>query len=272
VTGPHLGDALSALLDGELSGDEAAAARAHLGECRSCADELAGVESVRGVVRGLTPVDPPAVVSLSRRGSPLTPVAAAAAALVLLAAWTPVGGPVRPQVAALAATGASAGASSLPSVLDSAAQPVSTPEPPAPTGAKVMAKLAAPFSAPAVLGGEYQREAVYAWGQVVDAVYSDGMHTMSVFAQAGRLSAVHLPAGADQWMLGPAHRHARHYRWPGGDMVVWQAGGVVYTVVGDAPADDMRAAAGSIPGGRRLSATVRLRRTARSMAETLLGR
>jgi anti-sigma factor RsiW len=360
VTEAHLGDALSALLDGELSADEAAAARAHLGQCRRCADELAGVDAVRRRVRGLPPVDPRAVVSLPRRRTPLFPAAAAAAALVLLVAWTPIGGPVRPPVAAFAATAAPAGDPSsrsrvhvewvdrvgthttemnmaptwAPAVMapkyqvengpveavagrlavdvslreqgalveqlaldsqtgrvlrraefdgsghrvrlveveraDAAAQPVSTTVPglgPVDT----VPKLAAPFRARMVLDGGYRRQAVYAWDQVVDAVYSDGMHTLSVFAQAGRLSGVELPAGADTWSLGTAGPRARHFRWPGGEVMVWQAGGVVYTAVGDAPAEDLRKAAASIPGGRSLSATARLRRTSRAMAETLLG-
>ncbi|MGH9151636.1 MAG: zf-HC2 domain-containing protein, partial [Acidimicrobiales bacterium] len=50
---PHLGDALSALADGQLPDDEAGAARDHVAACVSCAAELAAVEQVRALVRGL---------------------------------------------------------------------------------------------------------------------------------------------------------------------------------------------------------------------------
>jgi anti-sigma factor RsiW len=55
---PHLGDALSGLLDGELEPAEAAAARAHLAACPGCAAELRGVGAARGWVRSLPPVEP----------------------------------------------------------------------------------------------------------------------------------------------------------------------------------------------------------------------
>jgi hypothetical protein len=56
----HLGDDLSALLDGELSAEQEAAARAHLDGCASCRDELAAVEDARQMLRALPFVDPPA--------------------------------------------------------------------------------------------------------------------------------------------------------------------------------------------------------------------
>ncbi|MGI8984729.1 MAG: anti-sigma factor family protein [Acidimicrobiales bacterium] len=55
----HLGDALSALLDGELSPGEQEGARAHLAGCPRCAEELAVVGQARSWVRGLPQVDPP---------------------------------------------------------------------------------------------------------------------------------------------------------------------------------------------------------------------
>ncbi|MFP5377624.1 MAG: anti-sigma factor family protein, partial [Acidimicrobiia bacterium] len=79
MSGPasHLGDALSALADGQLPDDEAAAARDHVASCASCAAELAAVEQVRALVRGLGPVEPrrplvavPRVGPASRRAGP----------------------------------------------------------------------------------------------------------------------------------------------------------------------------------------------------------
>jgi len=56
----HLGDALSALLDGELSDDDAAGARTHLAGCDVCEAEMAAVAQVRSLLRDLPPAEPPA--------------------------------------------------------------------------------------------------------------------------------------------------------------------------------------------------------------------
>jgi anti-sigma factor RsiW len=127
----HLGDVLSALLDDELSPTEAAAAREHLGRCRSCASELDQVRTARAWVRGLPAVDPPfgflerlvlgerragrggrrfGAVPM-RRGVAIGALAASAAAAVgLLGLAPPRESPVSPSVARLVeahATGAS---------------------------------------------------------------------------------------------------------------------------------------------------------------------
>ncbi|MGI9023896.1 MAG: anti-sigma factor family protein [Acidimicrobiales bacterium] len=59
----HLGDAITALLDGELSDDEAVAARRHLAECPACTAEMAGLGQMRSWLRDLPPVDPPPELS-----------------------------------------------------------------------------------------------------------------------------------------------------------------------------------------------------------------
>jgi anti-sigma factor RsiW len=56
----HVGDVLSALLDGELQGAEAEAARAHLAGCATCAAESIAVTQARSWLRSLPPVEPPA--------------------------------------------------------------------------------------------------------------------------------------------------------------------------------------------------------------------
>jgi hypothetical protein len=38
--------------------------------------------------------------------------------------------------------------------------------------------------------------------------------------------------------------------WPGGQIVVWQGGAMTYTVVGDGEAEDVLAAARSVPSTR----------------------
>lgn len=87
--GPHLGDQLSALADGELAPAASAAARAHLDACPACRVELAYTEEARALVRGLPWVEPPRRLTLrpgrgTGRVTGLVAAAAAAVALVLL--------------------------------------------------------------------------------------------------------------------------------------------------------------------------------------------
>ena len=55
----HLGDVISALLDGELAPPARAAAEAHMAACRACAAEYEATARIRSAVRALPPVDPP---------------------------------------------------------------------------------------------------------------------------------------------------------------------------------------------------------------------
>jgi len=103
----HLGEALSALVDGQLASDDEAAALDHLAGCDECAAELASVTAVRNLVRALPPVEPlRPLVALPvehRRPSRLAGMLAAAAAMVamlLLSGVQPDAG-TGPQVAQL---------------------------------------------------------------------------------------------------------------------------------------------------------------------------
>jgi anti-sigma factor RsiW len=59
VTSDHLGELLSAHLDGELNADETTAVEAHLAECEVCRSELAATSDVRAALRAAPAVDPP---------------------------------------------------------------------------------------------------------------------------------------------------------------------------------------------------------------------
>jgi len=59
TNGPHPGDLLSALLDGELSAAEESAVRAHLETCAECRRELDYIGGARTLLRGLPAVEPP---------------------------------------------------------------------------------------------------------------------------------------------------------------------------------------------------------------------
>jgi anti-sigma factor RsiW len=112
--GPHLGDALSALLDGELAVAAADQAQAHLAACPVCADEFVAVSQARTWVRALPPVEPPfgfyermlldrrqpafASRTTLRRRAGLAALGAAAAAVTVLGVGSPAAQPVSPAV------------------------------------------------------------------------------------------------------------------------------------------------------------------------------
>ena len=82
--------------------------------------------------------------------------------------------------------------------------------------------------------------------QAVHLHYSDGLSSLSVFVQRGRLDA-------------GALRGSTHRRWAGHDVWVadgepaqisWTAGGMTYTVVADAPGDTTRAVVAGLPHDR----------------------
>ncbi|MDQ1439124.1 MAG: sigma-E factor negative regulatory protein RseB [Acidimicrobiaceae bacterium] len=124
-------------------------------------------------------------------------------------------------------------------------------------------------AAPSKLDGDYLRVGVYRRGRVVHMLFSDGLHALSVFAQAGALAASDLPGGGRLVRLGS--KTGYHYDWPGGDVLLWESGGVVYTAVGDAPVEDVKAAAASMPQRSRLSIGERVRRRCRALAEAVTG-
>ena len=128
----HLGDALSALLDGELPPALQDTARAHLAACPECTAELAAVGQARSWVRGLPQVDPPfgfyerilldrplprtaplGVRPSLRRRAGVAALGAAAAAVTVLGVGSPAARPVNPAMPQLVeahATSASVGA------------------------------------------------------------------------------------------------------------------------------------------------------------------
>ena len=75
----HLGDRLSALVDGELSGAELDRAHSHLAGCEQCRTEAAELRALKQKLRGLT-AGAPAEAAMTRRliamtgpGGPLPP-------------------------------------------------------------------------------------------------------------------------------------------------------------------------------------------------------
>jgi hypothetical protein len=130
--------------------------------------------------------------------------------------------------------------------------------------------LDAPFRAPAQLAAGYLRVGVLRHNGVVQVVYNDGLHSLSVFEQGGALDDGRLPPSGESVAVG--RQPGIRYSWSGGQVITWQTGAATYTAVGDGPAGEVLAAAGSLPAARRLSVKQRLRLTCRKMLEEFTGR
>jgi hypothetical protein len=131
------------------------------------------------------------------------------------------------------------------------------------------AALPAPFGAPVRLAAGYALVGVLRHTGAMQVVYSDGLHSLSLFEQAGALDIGRLPRSGETVSL-PGGRGVR-YGWPGGQLITWQAGLATYTVVGDGPAADLLAAATSVPPARRLSILQQVRHTCHRLLVELAG-
>jgi hypothetical protein len=123
-----------------------------------------------------------------------------------------------------------------------------------PTVKAAPTRLSSEYSAPTLLADGYQRVGAQSVSGGIRLVYSDGIHGLSVFEQPGHL------AGA-----------TGSHQWAGGEVVTWQGGPTVFTVIGDGPATDVTAAARSIPQPHGESLFGRLRSWSREVVDTLSG-
>ncbi len=121
--------------------------------------------------------------------------------------------------------------------------------------------------APAELPGGYHRVDAYREGDTEHVLYSDGLYDVSVFRQRGALADRDLPASGTQVRVGSAPGWV--YAWPGGQVLVWHAGHNVYSMVGEAPAEELIAAARAVPTTGGSSLVDRMRRACRNLLEPL---
>jgi hypothetical protein len=132
-----------------------------------------------------------------------------------------------------------------------------------------VSSLSSRYRAPDSLAGGYQRVAAYRHSRAVHLLYTDGLHGLSLFSQPGTLSTGELPRGGEPVRVGTAA--GVHYTWAGGEVITWEAGSMVHTLVGDGPAADLLAAARSVPRPGRASVLDRVRATSRLVAELISG-
>lgn len=93
----------------------------------------------------------------------------------------------------------------------------------------------------------------------VHLLYSDGLYTLSLYEQHGRLDGPAMEAGgAEHVRLG---EHAA-YRWPGSEPTtyVWSGAGMTFTAITDAPADMLATAVAPLPAEEPPSLLKRIKR------------
>lgn len=131
------------------------------------------------------------------------------------------------------------------------------------------ARLSSPAMAPVRLADGYSRIGVYKRDGTVQVLYSDGIYDLSVFERRGALDRRDLGGDGGPVQVGKAAGWG--YAWPGGQVVLWQAGDTVFTVVSDAPLDQVLVAARDLPVPvvRRPSVLDRLRSIARTVIQPL---
>ena len=100
-------------------------------------------------------------------------------------------------------------------------------------------------------------------------VYSDGLHGLSMFEQEGRLGRHSVPAGGQPVSIGTHSGH--QYVYAGGQVVLWEAGGATYTVVGDGAPEDVVGAARGVPVRSAKGVFDRLRRACVKVMQTVSG-
>ena len=132
-----------------------------------------------------------------------------------------------------------------------------------------VSSLSSRYRAPESLAGGYRRVGAYRHSRAVHLLYTDGLHGLSLFSQPGNLSSGALPAGGEPVRVGTAT--GVHYTWPGGEVITWEAGSMVHTLVGDGAPADLLAAARSVPRPGRASVLDRVRATSRLVAELISG-
>jgi anti-sigma factor RsiW len=273
----HPEDALSALLDAELAGEEALLVQAHVAECPDCAAELDAVREARAAVRSLPAVEPPAgffdelladgdvpevgvgvgarVVPLRPRRMAMANAAVAVAAGVFLvvgfgghealAVSPELEGAVAQHASTLSAVSAGLGG-------------------PAPTGlvaapARRSTSVSRPYAAPHELAG-YSLVAAFQAPAGIQLLYEKDGFGLSLFEEEGRLDPDRLPGqgrhvrvdGEDGWQFEGGSE--------AGHVAVVQRGALVVTIVGDESGEVVLAAARGLPGRPAAALGTRLRR------------
>lgn len=259
----HVGDLVSAHLDGELDAETTAWVRDHLDGCAPCRVLAAETETARAWLRSLPGVDATPVVeqllarhrATIRAGAVFVGLAAVVMGSLALTAAV-IRSDVVPDVDALVAahvaasdTDDSDGAVEVRFDLERM------------SGAKGVGRVGTPYMAPMAMGVDREtlsRRAVYDGDDLTVVVYDTGSAVVSVFQQPGRLDWGGMPPGrigdhGGRTVWSPAARSGG--REPA--VLVAQIGHLVVTAVSDDP-DAAAAVVAALPEGHRDSSWDRL--------------
>jgi len=130
-------------------------------------------------------------------------------------------------------------------------------------------RLGSSGEAPETLADGYERMGIYRNGNVVQVMYSDGLYDLSLFQQQGRLRRSDLPPSGERVKVRGAN--GWRFPWPGGQLLMWSAGGKVFTAVSDAPADQVLTAVQSLPAtpNRELPLLGKVKRACEALMQPL---
>lgn len=278
IDGLHAGDALSALLDGQLSAAEAAAVRAHVATCAVCEGELDDVRAARRLVRSLPAQEPPPgflasllhdddiVVPLRPRRTVLAAVSGSVAAglvLLVLSAASVTLSSVEPEVAASVERHASTvGALEAEGQIARAGERFVSPASVPPTTSAVRSSddLPAPYHAPETVAG-YRLVEAYEMADGVHLLYRRGPYALSILETPGELDWGALPEDGTRLRVGVHDA----WRWDGGGadgrLYVVDGDGMVVVLIGDEPGDAVLEVAAALPEARSLSMGSRVQRS-----------
>jgi len=122
-------------------------------------------------------------------------------------------------------------------------------------------------SAPTGLPGGYRRIGAYREKGAVQVLYSDGLYDLSVFQQPGGLAGRDLPGSGKPVRVGSSRGWV--YAWAGGQVLLMRRGHTVYSLVSEAPVDQLVIAAEALPAAGGSSLLTRFRRVCHNLVEPL---
>lgn len=229
---------LSAYLDGELDPAERAQVETYLADSVDGRERLDGLAEIRAALRDLPSLDPPRPLVASaapatgwaRRAVPLL----AAAAVVLLGGFLLFGRDGSGSPDAMD-TG------QLLALHQDAQQMMHDDVAGAPGELTTLSDTSQVAHMPEDLGAGMQRMGIYGTDGLVQLVYTDGAHVVSVFEQPHDAAA---PMAGEPMAVGD--RQAMHQSMGGSEVLMVAEGDMVVTVVGEGGLDSLGAMAGRV--------------------------